>query len=261
LKKYQKMLTKEEEKLLPSSIDDITVSYFDDSFVLASTYEEALAAARLCLMIARDANIKFSIEKSSFLTTKVKILGYEFDTMDAVLTMDKLKCSAILNLKKPSSLFELHSRLASFQYNSVFIPYLKHIAYPLQFLLRKGEFTWGPIEEMSWQLLKTIATLNLRLTIPEPGDNLVLATDASKIAASACLFREKDGKLELVGTNSKYFSVTDLNKCSYMLESIALSFGLKSFASYILNCTAKVLIFTDAKSLIYAKRNSTHSIY
>jgi hypothetical protein len=45
-----------------------------------------------------------------------------------------------------------------------------------------------------------------------------------------------------------------------MLESIVLSFGLKSFASYILNCTSKVLIFTDAKSLIYAKRNSTHSI-
>jgi hypothetical protein len=49
LKKYRKMLTKEEEKLLPSSTDDITVSYFDDSFVLASTYEEALAAAKLCL--------------------------------------------------------------------------------------------------------------------------------------------------------------------------------------------------------------------
>jgi hypothetical protein len=71
---------------------------------------------------------------------------------------------------------------------------------------------------MSWQLLKAVATLNLRLTVPEPGDNLVLATDASKIAASACLFRDKNGKLELVATNSKYFSVTDLNKCSYVLE-------------------------------------------
>jgi hypothetical protein len=113
---------------------------------------------------------------------------------------------------------------------------------------------------MSWQLLKAVATLNLRLTIPEPGDNLVLTTDASKIAASACLFKEKNGKLELAGTNSKYFSVTDLNKCSYVLESIALSFGLKCFASYILNCTGKVLIFTDAKSLIYSRRNSSHSM-
>jgi hypothetical protein len=60
-------------------------------------------------LIARDAKIKFSIEKSTFLTTKVKILGYEFDTKDAILTMDKLKASAIANLKKPSSLYELHT--------------------------------------------------------------------------------------------------------------------------------------------------------
>ena len=168
------------------------------------------------------------------------MLGYEFDTRDTKLTMDKLKASAIMNLKKPSSLYELHSRLASFQYNNMFIPYLKHLAYPLHFLLRKGEFTWGPIEEMSWKMLKSVATMGLRLTIPEPENDLVLCTDASKIAASACLFRDKNGVLELVGVNSKYFAVTDLNKCSYMLESIALAFGLKVFSSYILNCTGKI---------------------
>jgi hypothetical protein len=85
------------------------------------------------------------------LTNKIKLLGYEYDTKDVMLMMDKLKASAIQNLKKPSSLFELHSQLASFQYNWMFIPYLKHIAYPLHFLLRKGEFKWGPIEEQSWQ--------------------------------------------------------------------------------------------------------------
>jgi RNase H-like domain found in reverse transcriptase/Reverse transcriptase (RNA-dependent DNA polymerase) len=257
---YKNMMPEDERKSLPNTMEDILCNYFDDNYIIREDPKTLLACTRLCLLIARDARIKYLIEKSAFVTTKVKILGDEFDTMDAILTMDKLKASAIQNLKKPSSLFELHSRLASFQYNSVFIPYLKHIAYPLQFLLRKGEFKWGPIEEMSWQLLKAVSTLNLRLSIPEPDDILVLATDASKIAASACLFRDKNGKLELVATNSKYFSVTDLNKCSYLLESIALSFGLKSFASYILNCTSKVLIFTDAKSLIYAKRNSTHSI-
>ena len=54
--------------------------------------------------------------------------------------------------------------------------------------------------------------------------------------------------------------MTDLNKCSYVLEAIALGYGLKTYASYLLNCEAKIKIFTDAKSLIYAKRNSTHSI-
>ena len=45
-----------------------------------------------------------------------------------------------------------------------------------------------------------------------------------------------------------------------MLESIALAYGLKIYSAYILNCTGTIKIFTDAKSLIYAKRNQTHSI-
>ena len=157
-------------------------------------------------------------------------------------------------------MYELHSRLSSFQYQSVFIPFLKHISYPLQFLLRKNEFRWTEIEELSWQLLKQVATLNLKLTVPDPQDNLVLTTDASKIAASANLFREKDGKLELVAVNSNFFSSNDLNKCLNMLESIALAYGLKIYSAYILNCTGTIKIFTDAKSLIYAKRNQTHSM-
>ena len=109
-------------------------------------------------------------------------------------------------------------------------------------------------------MLKAILTMNLRLTIPDPNDNLVMYTHASKVAASACLFREKDGKLELVAVNSKHVRTTDLNKCSYILESIALAFGLKSFAAYLLNCQAKVTLFTDAKSLIFAQRNNSHSM-
>ena len=52
----------------------------------------------------------------------------------------------------------------------------------------------------------------------------------------------------------------DLNKCSYILEAISLAYALKVFATYLLNCKSNVKIFTDAKSLIYAKRMSNHSI-
>jgi hypothetical protein len=56
LKRLRLQKPKEEEDLLPQStytVDDINVSYFDDSFVLASTYEETLAALKITLMIAR----------------------------------------------------------------------------------------------------------------------------------------------------------------------------------------------------------------
>jgi hypothetical protein len=59
---------------------------------------------------------------------------------------------------------------------------------------------------------KQLSRLGLKLTIPDAGDDLVLTTDAWKVAASACLFR-------LIAVNSKYFNVTDLNKCSYVLDS------------------------------------------
>jgi len=79
------------------------------------------------------------------------------------------------------------------------------------------------------------------LTIPDPDDELILTTDASKIAASACLFRVKNGQLQLVSVSSKYFSTTtDLNKNSYMLEAISLAYALKVFAPYLLNCQNKI---------------------
>jgi dUTPase len=258
--KLKEQLSQAERDMLPSGFTEIVISYFDDCFVFADTYEQLLVCFKLCLMAARQAKIKFSIEKTTFFTTKIKVLGYSFDTKDALLTMDRLKSSAISNMKKPSSLFELHSRLCAFQYQSMFLPYLKHILYPLHYMLRKREWHWGQVEEEAWTIAKQLSALGLKLTIPDAADDLVLTTDASKVAASACLFRVKDNKLDLVAVNSKYFNVTDLNKCSYVLESIALAYGLKVFASYILNCEGKIRVFTDARSLIYCKRNSTHSI-
>jgi dUTPase len=255
-----KQLDQEEIKKLPPSFSKFIVHYFDDFNVYSDTYDALLVCLKAVLIAARIAKIKFSIEKCSFFTTKLKILGYAFDTDKVELTMDKLKSSAIMNMKKPSSLYELHSRLAALQYQSQFLPYLKHVLYPLHFMLRSKSFRWTEIEELSWQSAKTLCQHSLRLTIPDPTDTLILTTDASKVAASVCLFAVKNNKLQLVSVNSKYFSITDLGKSSYFLEAIALAYGLKTFSSYLLNCTSKIKIFTDAKSLIFMKRMSSHSI-
>jgi hypothetical protein len=127
-------------------------------------------------------------------------------------------------------------------------------------LIKKRKFTWTAVEEEAWNSAKALCTLNLRLTVPNAEDDLVLATDASKIAVSACLFRVNDGNLDLVSVNSKYFSTTDMHKSSYALESIALAYGLKVCASYILNCKGTVKLFTDSRSLMYAKRNTKRNL-
>ncbi len=110
-----------EQKQLPNSFLDILISYFDDMFVYAETYKKAILALKVVLEAARIAGIKFSAEKTSFLTKKIKVLGYNYNTDSLRVTMDKNKASAFLNMKKPSSLYELHSRLASFQYQQAFL--------------------------------------------------------------------------------------------------------------------------------------------
>ena len=69
-------LINSERDLFPGSLEKIISSYFDDCFVFADNYEQLYACFKLCMMAARDAKIKFSIEKATFFTTKIKILGY-----------------------------------------------------------------------------------------------------------------------------------------------------------------------------------------
>jgi hypothetical protein len=134
--KIKATLTPEEQRLLPASFEQMMSAYLNEKFVFWDTFQELYVALKVLLMAATEAKIKFSSEKSKFFTTNVKVLGYSFDTSNVQLTMDKVKASGIMNTKKPSSLYELHSRLASFQYQSMFLPYLKHILYPLNFLPR-----------------------------------------------------------------------------------------------------------------------------
>ena len=211
-------------------------------------------------MVARHNRVKFSYNNSNFVTTKLNIHGYNFDTAAATVALDSIKSSAIINMKRPTSLFELQNGIVIFSYYSRCLPYLKHILYPLTYMLKSRRFKWTSIEEDSWSQAKEICALNIRLIIPDDEDDLVLCTDASKVAASAVLFRVKNSKLQTVSVNSKCFAASDMQKCSYVTETIALAYGLKQNIAYILNCKGSVKIFTDARSLIYCKRAGKQSL-
>ncbi len=49
-----------ERRLLPNSFNDLLISYFDDMFVYADNYRQAIIALKIVLEAARLAGIKFS---------------------------------------------------------------------------------------------------------------------------------------------------------------------------------------------------------
>ncbi|MEG1725637.1 MAG: reverse transcriptase domain-containing protein, partial [Anaerovoracaceae bacterium] len=71
---FSVQLSSEERALIPRTFREIIDNYFDDVHIFADNEEQLLAVTKLCLLVARKAKIKFSVEKSSFLTTKIKIL-------------------------------------------------------------------------------------------------------------------------------------------------------------------------------------------
>ncbi len=103
LEKLSQQLTEAERKHIPDSFDEMIITYFDDGWIHAEAgdYDALLTRWKLILMACREAKIKFSAEKCSFMTKNIKVLGYSFNTEDVILTMDKLKSSAIANMKKP----------------------------------------------------------------------------------------------------------------------------------------------------------------
>ena len=89
-KKVWKQLSEQEQQLAPESFLQCIKYYFDDFIVFADNYDQLLVCFKLVLLAARHAKIKFSIEKSTFFATKIKILGYSFDTKEIIFTMDKI---------------------------------------------------------------------------------------------------------------------------------------------------------------------------
>jgi hypothetical protein len=68
--KLKKQLSQAERDLLPAGFADIVISYFDDCFVFADTYKQLFVCFKICLMAAREAKIKFSVEKNDILYNK-----------------------------------------------------------------------------------------------------------------------------------------------------------------------------------------------
>ena len=90
----------------------------DDSwnFSELDDHDQHLIYLELQLFAIRNANLRISPPKCKIATTQVMVLGLEMNTQDAELFISQKKASSILSWPKPSSLYEVQSRLCSLLY-------------------------------------------------------------------------------------------------------------------------------------------------
>ena len=92
------------------------------------------------------------------------------------------------------------------------------------------------------------------------GDVYKRQTDASKIACSCILWVCRKDSLRVVGCYSKLFSHTDSLKSIHFKETYALVLAFDHFKAYLLNTQKSVIVFTDARALMWVGRNREYSI-
>ncbi len=260
MRRIKAMLNSKEADQLPASFEDFFTYYQDDSWIFSDAEEIHLLHVKVVLMAYKMFDIKRSPNKSTFFPESFKILGVTITPGSCELALDRVKAQSILDWEKPDSLYTLQSRLYALNYWTKFIPALAELKFPLQQIIRSQIFTWNEEADLAWQRIKAIIALDIRLTIPEQDEQLVLTTDASKIACSCILWVYREGSLRVVGCYSKLFSHTDSLKSIHFKETYAMVLAFDHFKAYLLNTQKSVIVFTDARALMWVGRNREYSI-
>ncbi len=260
LSRVKSLLTQREANQLPDSFQSFFDFYQDDSWIFSDNDDIHLIHLKAVLMAYKMHDIKLSPNKCTFYPESFKILGVTLSPKSCELALSRVKAQSILDWEKPDSLYTLQSRLYALNYWMKFIPALAELKFPLQQIVRSQVFTWNEEADLAWLRLKALIAMDIRLTIPEQDEQLVITTDASKIACSCILWVCRKDSLRVVGCYSKLFSHTDSLKSIHFKETYALVLAFDHFKAYLLNTQKSVIVFTDARALMWVGRNREYSI-
>jgi RNase H-like domain found in reverse transcriptase len=64
---------------------------------------------------------------------------------------------------------------------------LAELKFPLNQILSSGIFSWTQEADDAWENIKAMIALDIKLTIPNRDEQLLITTDASKVACSCIL--------------------------------------------------------------------------
>ena len=247
-----------------TSFEAISVNFMDDLWIhspMELGFDGHLICIKLVFSALSRAKVKLGPKKCVFYTHDFKVLGIAVNSKESTMFIDEKKANAILMWGRPSSLAELNSRIFSLNYWEKFLPKLREIIAPWYLVLRSQQFYWDEHCEDAFNQLKMLILADIRLNIPNEDDQLILATDASKLSSSQVLFiRNKDGTLKICGCNSRIFSYQDSRRDANFKESISLATGFKVFGPYLSLSSKAPIILCDAKNLMYISRLKERSI-
>ena len=168
--------------------------YLDDILVFSANIKEHLEHIRILFQRLREADVKLSKRKCSFLKAHVEYLGHYISGSGLEPVPESLE--SLKGMPFPTDVTRVRKFLGFVGYYQKFIPQYSNIARPITNLTRKDEVVdWSEACQGAFEMLKVALLEEPILKYPEPEKLYVLYTDASKYAWAGVLtqsYQHKD---------------------------------------------------------------------
>ena len=195
----------------------------------------------------RAAGVSLNKEKCKFSVSTVKFLGHIVNK-DGIKA-DPDKTSAILKMKSPQNVSELHKFMGLANQLGKFSCHLADITHPLRGIpSSKRAWLWGPDQETAFVKAKEALTKPIILALYRPGGETKVAADASSFGLGAVLLQRVTSEWRPVAYASRTLSATEQKYAQIEKEALAVTWACTKFSDYLLG--NKFLIESDHKPLI-----------
>ena len=224
-----------------------TAVYLDDICVTGSSAAEHLCNVRLVLERLAGAGLKVNRQKCVWLADRVSYLGFSISAAGVQPSPERSR--AILDAPEPTSLRQLRSYLGMLQYYSRFTPRLATVAAPLYALQKKNAvWTWDEPQKVAFAETKRLLGSAPVLAHYDPGQPLVLTTDASPYGVAAVLSHPEAGTDRPIAYASRSLCDAERNYSQLDKEACAVMFGVSKYHQYLYG--RAFVIKTDHQPLI-----------
>lgn len=208
----------------------------------SKSLEEQIIRLRTVFERIREAGMKLSPNKCSFLQQEVSYLGYKI-TKNGTMT-DNAKIDKITNWPTPKTIEDLRSWLGLCGYYRKFIKQYAKVVIPLEEKCKNiwtnkrkktcTQLEWNDECELAFQTLKEALRTAPILAYPTTNDQFILDCDASHDCIGAVLSQRQDGIERVIAYASKKLSSTQKKYCITRKELFAVYHFVHYFKHYLL---------------------------
>ena len=248
---------------------DFLIFYLDDCLIFNEKIEKNsqfnskelhFILLKAVIFALSEAGWIASLKKANFLREKFIFLGTVIDTTSNFSKMQSDRIKSIQTWRSPRSAAEAGSRMSVLGYFSKFAPALRLIGLPIYKAIIAEEFRWGKLEEIAFENLKFLISLEIQLHHYNPNEILIITSDASAVSMNASYFNfnKNTGEMNLIDSQTKLFSPAEMKYTPVQKESKAFMYAIFKGESYIRSNLVGTWCLCDASSLQYIQRCKTY---